>query len=75
MDYEVQIDMQEVADDLAEQLKNSIVMISALKSSLKQQSNKIQELYLEIHDLKNDVNHLEALVSGLAATTNPDTEN
>jgi archaellum component FlaC len=75
MDYEVQIDMQEVADDLAEQLKNSIVMISALKSSLKQQSNKIQELYSEINVLKNDVNHLEVLVSGLAATTNPDTEN
>jgi septation ring formation regulator EzrA len=75
MNQELQVDLQDVVDDLAEQLKSSIVMISVLKSSLKQYAQDLTNISSEVLDLKDHISHLEALVSGLAVDTGPDTEN
>lgn len=74
MEQEIEIDMQEIVNDLAEQLKNSILTLSVVKSSVKVQNNRIILLTNEINELETQIAHLQALVSGLTKEANPDTK-
>lgn len=74
MEQEIEIDMQEIVNDLADQLKNSILTLSIVKSSAKIHNNRIVALTDEVGELQTQVKHLEALVLGLTEEANPNTK-